>query len=54
MVFHGALVGVFFAFLARDERRERWLLFFMVFGGMLFGALALAWVMYPYPLQGMQ
>lgn len=54
MALHAALVGVFFAFLARDDRRDRWRLFSMVFGGMLFGALALAWLMYPYPLQGTQ
>ena len=54
MVLHAVLVGVFFAFLARDARRDRWRLFSMVFGGMLAGALALAWFMYPYPVQGMQ
>lgn len=52
MVFHALLVGVFFAFLARERRSERWRLFFLVFFGMLFGALALAWFMYPYPVQG--
>jgi len=52
MMFHAVLVGAFFAFLTRDEQRERWQLFFMVSGGMLFGALALAWLMFPYPVQG--
>ena len=54
MVFHALLVGVFFAFLARDEPRERWRIFLTVFLGMVLGALALSWLMYPYPVQGTQ
>lgn len=52
MLLHATLVGVFFAFLTQDTGRGRRRVFLKVFGGMVLGALALAWVMYPYPLQG--
>jgi hypothetical protein len=52
MALHALLVAVFFAFLTRDRRAERLRVFLLVFVGMLIGALALAWLMYPYPAQG--
>jgi hypothetical protein len=52
MALHALLVGAFFAFLTRERSLDRLRVFSMVFIGMLLGALALAWLMYPYPVQG--
>ncbi len=52
MALHGLLVATFFAFLTRDRAQERLRLFGILFGGMMIGALALAWIMFPYPVQG--
>ena len=52
MALHALLVGVFFAFLTRERTLDRVRVFSLVFFGMLLGALALAWFMYPYPVQG--
>ena len=52
MVLHVILVGVFFAFLTRNRVSGRWRVFLMIFFGMVMGALALAWFMFPYPVQG--
>ena len=47
---HALLVGVFFAYLTREENRGRARVFGMVAGGMILGALVLAWMMYPFPI----
>jgi len=52
MLLHATLVGVFFAFLTQDTTSGRRRVFLKIFGGMVVGALALAWIMYPYPIQG--
>ncbi|MFQ5669603.1 MAG: hypothetical protein ACE5HD_03665 [Acidobacteriota bacterium] len=52
MGLHALLVGVFFAFLTQTRPARRWKVFLFIFCGMLLGALALAWFMYPYPVQG--
>jgi len=52
MAWHSLLVAVFFAFLTRDRTPERVKVFLFLFVGMMVGAMALAWVMYPYPVQG--
>jgi hypothetical protein len=52
MALHALLVSVFFAFLIRDRAAGRLKVFLVLFAGMLAGALALAWLMYPYPVQG--
>ncbi len=49
MVLDAFLIAVFFSFLWKRERRERWLDFWKVFGALVVGAIALAWVMYPFP-----
>jgi hypothetical protein len=49
MLTFSALVSVFFAFLTRDEARDRWR-FGLVMGlSMILLSLALAWAMYPFP-----
>lgn len=49
MVVYAFLVSVFFAFLWRTGRRERLMLFAKVFGALVLGGLAVAWLMYPFP-----
>lgn len=52
MALHSLLVATFFSFLTRDRPRGRMKVFVFLFAGMMVGAMALAWVMYPYPVQG--
>jgi hypothetical protein len=52
MVVHAGLVAMFFAFLTRERTVARLRAFLFIFFGMLAGALALAWLMFPYPVQG--
>ena len=52
LTFHALLVAAFFAFLTRDRPAARWKVFWVVLAGMVGGALALAWLMFPYPVQG--
>jgi len=43
------LIAVFFSFLWKRDRRERWHHFWKVFAALLVGAVALGWLMYPFP-----
>ena len=45
------LVSTFFAFLTRNEPRARWRLGLILGGSMVILSLALAWVMYPFPVR---
>ncbi len=49
MAVYALLVSIFFAFVWRNERRERFLLFAKIFGALIVGGLAVAWLMYPFP-----
>ncbi len=49
MVLYAAFIGVFFAVLWRRELRAQVKLFLQIFLGLVLGALALAWLMYPFP-----
>lgn len=49
MTVYALLVSVFFSFLWRSERRERLVLFAKIFGALVLGGLAVAWLMYPFP-----
>lgn len=49
MATYALLVSTFFALLWRENKRERWKLFGILFGSLLAGGLALAWLMYPFP-----
>jgi uncharacterized membrane protein YfcA len=49
MVAYALLLSAFFALLWRRERREQWKLFLQLFLGLVVGAIALAWLMYPFP-----
>jgi hypothetical protein len=49
MVAYAFLLAAFFALLWRRERRQQVLLFLQLFFGLVLGAVALAWLMYPFP-----
>lgn len=50
MVLFAALVSVVFAALMRDAPREQAKLAARIFGGFVLTAVALGWLMYPFPL----
>jgi hypothetical protein len=43
------LIAVFFTFLWKRDPRERFRYFWKVFAALLLGAIALGWLMYPFP-----
>lgn len=49
MAIYALLISLFFALLWRNERRERVVLFVKLFLALVVGALAVAWLMYPFP-----
>jgi cytochrome bd-type quinol oxidase subunit 2 len=49
MAVHALLIATFFTFLWKRERRERLVYFWKVFGALLLGAIALGWLMFPFP-----
>lgn len=49
MTTYALLVSTFFSFLWRPTSRERWLVFAKIFGALVLGGLAVAWLMYPFP-----
>jgi cytochrome bd-type quinol oxidase subunit 2 len=49
MALYALLISVFFALLWRNERRDRVFLFVKLFLALVVGALAVAWLMYPFP-----
>lgn len=51
MFLYALLSGVFFALLWKQERRERIRLFLIVFLSLFAGGIAVAWLMYPFPLR---
>lgn len=51
MFFYAVLTGVFFSLLWKEEKRERIRFFLVVFASLFVGGIALAWLMYPFPLR---
>jgi len=51
MFLYAAATGVYFALLWKTTREERIRFFFLVFCSLFFGGIALAWLMYPFPLK---
>ena len=49
LVLDALLIAVFFSFLWKQERSERWRYFWKVFGALVLGAVAVGWLMYPFP-----
>jgi len=50
MVLYALLVSLVFAVLLKDERRDQLKTGAMMFGGFIVTALAISWLMYPFPL----
>jgi hypothetical protein len=51
MFFYAVLTGVFFSLLWKEGKQERIRFFFIVFASLFIGGIALAWLMYPFPLK---
>ena len=51
MFFYAVATGVYFALLWKTTREERIRFFLLVFCSLFFGGIALAWLMYPFPLR---
>jgi hypothetical protein len=49
MLVYALLVSTFFSLLWAGERRARLRLFAKIFGALVLGGLAVAWLMYPFP-----
>jgi hypothetical protein len=49
LLWHATLTSIFFAFLWRSGRRERWILFVKTFLIMVLGGTLLGWLMFPFP-----
>ncbi len=49
MLLDALLIAVFFAFLWKRDRTARWRYFWKVFLALSLGAIALGWLMYPFP-----
>ena len=51
MFIYAVAVGVFFALLWKEERREQIRTFVLIFVSLFVGGIALAWFMFPFPLR---
>jgi hypothetical protein len=51
MFIYAVATGVYFALLWKQTKRDRVIFFVKVFVGLFLGGIALAWVMYPFPLK---
>lgn len=51
MFVYALMTGLFFSFLWKIEQRERIRLFLLVFSSLFIGGVALAWLMYPFPIK---
>lgn len=49
LVLHAFLISVFFSFLWKRDTSERWRYFWKVFAALVLGAVALGWLMFPFP-----
>ncbi len=49
LVLHALLIATFFSFLWKRNRAERWRYFWKVFAALVLGAVAVGWLMYPFP-----
>ena len=50
MVLYAVATGLFFTLLWKNGREERIRFFLFVVIGLVVGGIALAWLMYPFPL----
>lgn len=49
MVIYAAIISTFFTVLWKREPRQQLKLFLQLFFGLVVGAMALGWLMYPFP-----
>lgn len=49
LVLDALFIAVFFSFLWKPTGRERWRYFWKVLGALVLGAIALGWLMFPFP-----
>jgi hypothetical protein len=49
MLLDALLIAAFFTFLWKRDRAARWRYFWKVFLALSLGAIALGWLMYPFP-----
>ncbi|MEM1181581.1 MAG: hypothetical protein AAGM22_24775 [Acidobacteriota bacterium] len=49
MALYAAIVGLFFAVVARRARRAQIVLFLQIFLGLVLGGIALGWLMFFFP-----
>ena len=51
MFIYAVATGVYFALLWKNSTQERVRFFLLVFCSLFLGGIALAWLMYPFPLK---
>ena len=51
MFLYALATAIFFALLWKETRAERIRFFLLVFFSLFLGGIALAWLMYPFPLR---
>ncbi|MGH9457979.1 MAG: hypothetical protein ACRD2J_10110 [Thermoanaerobaculia bacterium] len=51
MFIYAVVTALFFALLWKREKRDRIRLFLVIFCSLFFGGVALAWLMYPFPMR---
>lgn len=51
MLIYAIATALFFTILWKNGRNERLRFFFFVFLSLFFGGIALAWLMFPFPLR---
>lgn len=51
MFIYAVAVGIFFALLWKEERREQIKTFVTIFVSLFVGGIVLAWFMFPFPLR---
>ncbi len=51
MLLYAVAAALFFALLWKQTRQERIRFFALVFTALFLGGIAVAWVMYPFPLR---
>lgn len=51
MLLYATVLGLFFALLWKHDRRERIRMFLVIFCSLVFGGIALGWLMFPFPLR---
>lgn len=51
MFLYAVAIALFFTLLWKKERKEQIRYFLLIFCSLFFGGIALAWLMFPFPLR---